>query len=93
MTGSHEVSGSIPLISTKTKKSFRKEWLFCFGWAYVAREALWFDRMHFCGAKAPLFLHAMQKTQENAIGTEAAQPPEYPAYRSTFLSRKSAAFL
>ena len=47
----------------------------------------------FCGAKAPLFLHAMQKTQENAIGTEAAQPPEYPAYRSTFLSRKSAAFL
>ena len=39
-----------------------KEWLFCFGWAYVARETLWFDRMHFCGAKAPLFLHAMQKT-------------------------------
>ena len=62
MTGSHEVSGSIPLISTKTKKPFRKEWLFCFGWAYVAREALWFDRMYFCGAKAPLFLHAMQKT-------------------------------
>ena len=46
----------------QNKKSFRKEWLFCFGWAYVAREALWFDRMHFCGAKAPLFLHAMQKT-------------------------------
>ena len=46
----------------QNKKSFRKEWLFCFGWAYVARETLWFDRMHFCGAKAPLFLHAMQKT-------------------------------
>ena len=51
-----------PAYLHQNKKSFRKEWLFCFGWAYVAREALWFDRMHFCGAKAPLFLHAMQKT-------------------------------
>ena len=76
----------------QNKKSFRKEWLFCFGWAYVARETLWFDRMHFCGAKAPLFLHAMQKTQENAIGTEQAKLAEYPAYRSTFFSRKTNAF-
>ncbi len=43
-------------------------------------RSLRFDRSHFCGAKAPLFLHEMQKTKENAIGTEAAQPPEYPAY-------------
>ena len=62
MTGSHEVSGSIPLISTKTKSHSVRNGFFCFGWAYVARETLWFDRMHFCGAKAPLFLHAMQKT-------------------------------
>ena len=61
MTGSHEVSGSIPLISTKTKKPFRKEWLFCFGWAYVAREALWFDRMHFCGAKRRFFCMQCRK--------------------------------
>ena len=46
-----------------------------------------FDRPHFFGAKAPIFLHFMQKTKENAAGTEAASPPEYPARFCRF-SRK-----
>ena len=44
----------------------------------MGREKAWgFDRLHFCGAKAPLFLHFMQKTKENAIGTEPAPLAEY----------------
>ena len=50
-------------------------------------------RLHFCGAKAPLFLHEMQKTKENAIGTEAAQPPEYPADYFPLSTQSAAAFL
>ena len=50
-------------------------------------------RLHFCGAKAPLFLHEMQKTKENAIGTEAAQPPEYPADYFPLSAQSAAAFL
>ena len=35
----------------QNKKSFRKEWLFCFGWVWVARETLRFDCKHFAIAR------------------------------------------
>ena len=64
--------------SRKTHRAFFKfwdiishRWVRChaggycaltFGRVWAVRETRWFDRMHFCVAKAPLFLHTMQKT-------------------------------
>ena len=60
MTGSHEVSGSIPLISTKAKShSVRNGFLLYPDMSGVRN--LRFDRLHFCGTKALFFLHEMQK--------------------------------
>ena len=36
---------------------------FWFARKRAAREMLRFDRLHFCGANAPLFLHKLQKTK------------------------------
>ena len=60
-----------------------------------ARSAARFDHPNLPRVNASAAFHAAVLAQPKKIrdGTEAAQPPEYPAYRSAFLSRKSAAFL
>ena len=85
MTGSHEVSGSIPLISTKTKShSERNGFLFCM--EVRGARSLRFDRSDFAACKRRIFARNAQKSKENPTGTEQAQLAEYPAYPSTSLS-------
>ena len=57
----------------------------------MGREKAWgFDRLHFCGAKAPLFLHFMRKTKENAIGAELAEyPARLPQHRLHFAALRA----
>ena len=49
---------------------------FLFWLGIRAREALWFDRMHFCGAKAPFHMQCRKhKKMQSARGGAAIDIP------------------
>ena len=79
MTGSHEVSGSIPLISTKTKShSERNGFLF---WSQTSgARSLRFDRLNLLRGSAAAASQPVWHSQTDSGGTEQAKLAEYPAY-------------
>ena len=76
LTGSQEVSGSIPLISTKKEDGFCRP---LFGGERCENRCAVEHEDFFCAAKAALRGGTATAGQIRSV-TEAALPPEYPAY-------------